>query len=234
MLNPRIARIVMLCVLLCLVAVTGWFLFGTEQGNRVLHHPTELGGDVRQWSNAHPFLAPLAVIGLYVLLTPTATMPIWWIQMLAGFAFGVLWGTLWCVIGATAGATLTVLLSRWLAGDVFHKQIEPKMVKLRRLDEKLGHNGLLVVMVARLLHIVPFGLSNFMFGLIGISVIDVALGTALGNLPTILMFVKGASDWRSLRDPRFIAGMVILHVFLLTPLVLRYLRPQWFKKIGVE
>ena len=44
------------------------------------------------------------------------------------------------------------------------------MVKLRKLDEKLDHNGLLVIMLARLMHVVPFGISNFMFGLIGISV----------------------------------------------------------------
>ena len=66
---------------------------------------------------------------------------------------------------------------------------EAKHTRLRALDEKMGHNGLLIVMASRLMHFLPFGVSNYLFGITRITLMDVILGTFLGNAPAIAFYV---------------------------------------------
>src|SRR6185436_6076927 len=99
-------------------------------------------------------------------------LPVWWLQILAGYGFGLLMGVIWSQIGATLGATTVFQISRWLGADWFHQKVESKATKLKAIDERLGHNGLLVVMAVRLMHFLPFAISNYLFGLTTITAID--------------------------------------------------------------
>jgi uncharacterized membrane protein YdjX (TVP38/TMEM64 family) len=229
----RVARWVVLALLAALIIVSVWFFFFTPNGQVLMHHPRTMGKDAQQWVWAHRIIAPLVVIGIYLLLSIVA-LPVWWLQMIAGYAFGLLWGIGLCQIGATIGATATFLLARWLAADWFRYKVEAKMARLRALDEKMGHNGLLVVMGVRLMHFVPFGVSNYAFGLTKITAADVAIGTALGGIPATTAYVILGYNRQLLRDWHYVAMLVAINVMLLVPLALRYMFPQWFQKIGVE
>src|SRR5207253_11137098 len=137
-------------------------------------------------------------------------------------------------ISYTLAAILTTRLSPWRAGDLVHKKLEARREKLRKLDEKLGHNGLLVVMAVRLSHVIPFGLSNYFFGLSRISTIDVAVGSFLGGFPAASFYATLGYNHHLLRDWRYDVSLICVNLLLLLPLLLRYLQPQWFKRIGVE
>src|SRR5947209_18311661 len=108
------------------------------------------------------------------------------------------------------------------------------MARLHNLNEKLGHNGLLVVMGVRLCHVLPFGLSNYLFGLTRITVMDIIIGTFAGNLPTIAVGTAVGAAPHLLHDWRFLCSLAAINLLLLVPLILRYLKPEWFRRIGVE
>jgi uncharacterized membrane protein YdjX (TVP38/TMEM64 family) len=123
-------------------------------------------------------------------------------------------------------------MSRWIAADWFHKRIENRMEKIRKLDEMLGHNGLLVVITVRLIHVLPFGLCNYALGITQVSLLDIAIGTLLGHIPAISFYVGMGTPY--FRDWRFFVVLASINVILLAPWLLRYFSSQRFKKIGVE
>jgi uncharacterized membrane protein YdjX (TVP38/TMEM64 family) len=199
----------------------------------VLRDPAEARLTVQSWVHRHRVIAPLIFVSIYIALALLA-LPLWWLQMLGGYSFGIFLGVMWSQIGATIAAPITVMLSSWIAADWFHRKIESRMAKLRALDEKLGHNGFLVVMAVRLTHLMPFGLSNYAFGLTTIPPRDAAVGTLLGGIPTVTMYVLFGVDPRWFENWRYILALAVLNVALIVPVLLRYLKPEWFKRMGLE
>ena len=107
------------------------------------------------------------------------------------------------------------------------------MERLRKLDDVLGHNGFLLVMTMRLVHLLPFGLSNYAIGLLKISMTDLVVGTFLGSIPAIALSVGVGAGYRP-SNLRFLTALATINVLLLLPVAARYLRPGWFQKIGVQ
>jgi uncharacterized membrane protein YdjX (TVP38/TMEM64 family) len=226
-------RLIGLVVLLALMGTGVGLLFGTHAGQLLLHDPHAFGNDVRRQVANHPIAMPVIFVAAYVLLVATA-LPVWWLDILAGVGFGIWGGIACCEFGATLGAIAGVLISRWLAADFFASRIEGRIAKLRKFDEKLDHNGFLVVMAVRLSHVAPLGVSNYIFGIIRITLPDVIVGTLLGGVPANTLSVMLGAAPHELKTRAFILLMVAMHVLLLIPLLLRYLKPAWFKRIGVE
>jgi len=236
--HPR--RIYLLIVLVLIAASFAYFWFLTATGKQWREEHV-----IAHWMQAHRVIAPLALFAVYLVMA-TLAMPVWWVQLIAGRQFGLWEGILVCQTAATLSAGLTAWLARWTAGDLVDAKANTSMKKLRSLEDKLGHNGLLVVMATRLVHIVPFGLSNYLFGLLHISVRSVLIGTLLGNLPAVAWIVGAGSfvsntgahlhfSWASLREHGvFFGSLALLNLLLLGLLRLRYLRPEWFRKIGIE
>ena len=124
--------------------------------------------NVRQLAADRPAAAAAVFVAVYLALAVLA-LPIAWWQLIGGFAFGLWYGAALSLVSSTAGAVAAAALARVLAADYFHRRVEAKLTKLRQLDRLLGHNGFLVVMTSRLIHFLPFGLSNYAFGLLEIS-----------------------------------------------------------------
>jgi uncharacterized membrane protein YdjX (TVP38/TMEM64 family) len=229
----RVIRLVALGLLIgAIVAAAAWFTF-TEQGHYLTHHPHETGKKFQEWVAGHRTVAPLTYIALFVLLC-VLMLPVWWLQILAGYGFGMIMGVVWTELGATLGALAAMMISRWIAYDWFHRRVESRLKKLRDLDEKMGHNGFLVVIAIRLMHFMPVGISNYVFGVTTITPADVAVGTVLGGLPVVTWWVAIGADLHPWRNTEFLFAIVVMHVVLLVPLVLRYLKPQWFRRYGIE
>ncbi len=232
-------RIALLLLLVALAGAFAYFWYFTPTGAdwRTRHV-------IAHWMADHPLLAPLGLAVIYIVLA-TLAMPVWWVQLIAGRTFGLVEGIAVCQTAATISAGLTAWLAHWSAGDFLAAKAAGSMKKLRDLEDKLGHNGLLVVMATRLVHVVPFGLSNYVFGLLRIPTRQVVLGTLFGNLPAVAWLV-GAGwflrngvhlglGWADLREHWwFFAGLVTMNLVLLGLLRLRYLRPEWFRKMGIE
>jgi uncharacterized membrane protein YdjX (TVP38/TMEM64 family) len=231
--RPRIIRTAVLVFIAVAILTATALLLGTEQGRQLLHDPQAHGRRVRGWVTAHPIIAPAVYISAYVLVGLLA-LPIWWLEVLAGFGFGLPLGTVWSLVARMIAATGSAALSRFLLANWFHTRVESHMQRLHKLDEQLGHNGLLVVSAIRLAHFLPFGIANYAFGLTTISLRDVAIGTVLGSVPIVMAYVTIGAARHLLSDWRYVGSIALLNMVLLAPLAVRYLRPDWFKRMGIE
>lgn len=207
-------------------------ILGTAPGRELIANPHAFGRDAREWVAMHALAAPFALIGIYIVAAVLA-LPVVWLQILAGYGFGWM-GIVWCQVAATIAATLTLLASRYLLGDWFHKRVEARLKKLREIEQAMGHHGLLVVMVVRLMHFMPFGVSNYAFGLASITVVDVAIGTLLANIPAVSLYVMIGMGLHPHHDWKVLLALVTLNLLLLIPLLIRYTRPQWLRRYGIE
>jgi uncharacterized membrane protein YdjX (TVP38/TMEM64 family) len=228
-------RAFLLSLLICLIVGAFFWLFFTRQGKQNLdrEHLRHVGEYLRHWVHAHPAKAITGFVALYVALAILA-LPLWWLQIVGGCGFGLVMGVVWSQCGAVIAATFTVAMSHELAGEWFEKKIECRRAKLHEIDRKLGHNGLLVVMAVRLMHVIPFGLSNYAFGLIHIRPRSAAIGTLLGGMPAVALYAAVGAGYQPWTNWGFDAVLVGTNLLLTVPLALRYLKPELFERIGVE
>jgi uncharacterized membrane protein YdjX (TVP38/TMEM64 family) len=215
------ARMLAVIVLISLVLLASAALILTQRGQILLHNPRLFRGEVDAIVIRHPIASPFSYVVIYTVLGVLA-LPLWWLQILAGAAFGLPLAVLYTQIASTIGAVLAARFSHWLAADWFHR-LESQIVRLRSLDETFGKNGLLVVMAVRLSHVLPFGLSNYAFGLTTMRTRDIAWGTALGGLPAVCTYVAIGVGGHPLSDWRYLTGIVVLNTILIVPLVAQYL-----------
>ncbi len=210
----RLRRAAAVALLVVAAAAAGWGLFATPAGRAVRHDPRRVGGDARAVVADHPVAAPVGFLAVYLGLS-VLCLPVWWLQVLAGVAFGLWAGGGLCVAGSAFGATATAALADWFAGPWFHGRIETKAARLRWLDQAMGNHGLLTVMAIRLTHLVPFGLSNVALGLSEVPTAAVFVGTLIGNVPAVAAYV-GLGAGVAGRWP-FAVAVVGLNVALLAP-----------------
>jgi uncharacterized membrane protein YdjX (TVP38/TMEM64 family) len=218
----RVRLILFILLAVCVVVASAW-LFGTPRGRSHLEreHLRHLGVAARGWANDNP----VRTVGMFLLvytICAVLLLPVWWLQMLAGFAFGLWVGLGLSVTASTVGAVVTAYVSRWLGEEWVRERIigtGKKASKLERLVEAVDRNGLLVVLISRLCYAVPYGVSNYLFGLVGIRMRDIILGTALGGVPVYAGWVAAGAkpDW--LRRWEFWVIVVAVNLLLLVPLI---------------
>ena len=226
---PHGLRLALMAVLFCAIVVSLFeiqhsaFADKLKDRKALLIWANEHSKIILNWVADHEIMAPSLLIATYVLCT-LLMLPVWPCQLTAGYCFGLFFGILWCQIGAVIGGIAALKLSHVLVGHWFRERYESRFEKLQRINDKLGHGGLYVVMGIRLCHMLPFGLSNYLFGLTTITLADVALGTFGGGMPAVGIYVilgaGHAKDWRVW------TVLVIINLLLLIPLARRYYKSR--------
>jgi uncharacterized membrane protein YdjX (TVP38/TMEM64 family) len=82
----------------------------------------------------------------------------------AGVGFGLWWGALISTFSATAGSGVAFLIARYLARHAIEKRVE-KNERFKAIDAAIGERGWLIVFLTRFSPLIPFSLSNYVFGL---------------------------------------------------------------------
>jgi len=218
---------------LALLGVAVYLLFTTAVGAQLRTDPQLLADRARRLNFQYPLLCVAAFVLIYF-FTSLAMLPVWWLQILGGAAFGLYETTALSVFTATVGSLASAGISRWVASDWLQSRVESRLKKLERIDQALGHNGLLVVFAVRLIHLLPFGICNYALGLTRISMRDIAVGTLLGSVPAVAMYVGIGAGYHPWRNGPFLAIVGGLNVLLLVPVALRYWSPKWFRRWGLE
>ncbi len=157
-----------------------------------------------------PWAAVVFVLG-YAVAT-LSPLPKSLFTLAAGAVFGVAVGVLVVMAGATLGALVAFYLARLLGREGVHRLT---WVRADRFDARLERHGLLAVLVARLVPVVPFTAVNYLAGLTGLGVRVFVVGTVLGILPATTMYaVLGAygSEPGSLPFQVALASLVALTV----------------------
>ena len=146
--------------------------------------------DLRRWlGDPGPGTWSAMVVGLSLaLLTPVPRSALSvLVGAVAGFPLGLAAVVLAGVVGGLAGYAL----SRWLGRSAL---LRVSGDRLSRVDAVLGRRGVLAVMTARALPMVPFVLVSYAAGLSAVRLVPYTVGTAVGVLPGSVLYVAvGAS-----------------------------------------
>jgi uncharacterized membrane protein YdjX (TVP38/TMEM64 family) len=149
---------------------------------------------VQQWLRnfnawvAHTGIAGIFIfIGVYavatVLIVPGSILTIG-----AGFAFGLWKGFVAVSAGSTLGAALAFLVARFIARDRV-EAIAKGNNKFRRIDSAIGQEGAKLIFLLRLSPVIPFNLSNYLYGLTSVKFWPYVLVSWIGMIPGTFLYV---------------------------------------------
>ncbi len=146
------------------------------------------------------FFVLIYIVGT-VLCVPGIVM-----SMAAGLLFG-LWGIGIVSVGGTIGATLAFIIARYLAREKLLR-LAAGNATFHAIDDAVRGQGGKLVALLRLSPMIPFNLSNYLYGLTDVKLGHYVLGTWIGTIPVICLEVYlgaagkvGLSEHRHARSP---------------------------------
>lgn len=106
----------------------------------------------------------------------------------AGLLFGLLWGSVLVSIAATLASALAFLIARHvMRGQV--EKLSRKNERFAAIDAAIREKGWRVVALLRLSPLVPYSLSNYLYGLTSVSFWPYVLASWAGMLPATVLYV---------------------------------------------
>jgi uncharacterized membrane protein YdjX (TVP38/TMEM64 family) len=141
---------------------------------------------------------PGLFMGLYVLLEILA-VPAIPLTMSAGAIFGPAQGTAMVSVSATAAAAASFLIARYALRDKV-KDIADQNPKFAAIDNAIGEDSFRVVALLRLSPLLPFALSNYLYGLTSVKFKPYVLASWLGMLPGTFAYVSAGSVGMTLME----------------------------------
>ena len=168
-------RVIAVLTVLAVLLVVGYVLDAPAYLHQALMWVESLG----IWG---PVLFALLYIVITVALIPGSIFTIG-----GGAVFGVIPGTIYVSVGATVGATCAFLLGRTLMRDWVERRVQGSP-KLKAVDEAVEREGGRIVFLLRLSPLVPFSISNYVYGLTKVRLGSYVLATWIGMIPGILLY----------------------------------------------
>lgn len=129
--------------------------------------------------------APLLFVVVFALAT-LAPLPKNALSAGAGLLFGFSTAVAAVWVGALLGATAAFWLARSLGRDAVTRLAGDRV---RRADDMLARRGMLGVLIARLVPVLPFTVINYGSGLAAVPFTSYASATAVGILPGTIAYV---------------------------------------------
>lgn len=135
--------------------------------------------------DAHPLLAPVAFLGLFVVMT-LLLLPTLPLNLGAGFLWGPYWGGVYTVAGAAIGASLAFLISRYLAADFANRHFRHRtwLWLIKEVEEQSWK----IVAFTRINPIFPTAPLNYFYGLTSIPFWSYLLATVVFIAPMAFLF----------------------------------------------
>jgi phospholipase D1/2 len=158
-----------------------------------------------------PF-TPLAVILGYV-VAGMLMVPVMLLIGVTGIVFGPLTGGFYAAGGTLLSAVISYGVGRWLGRDGVHRFIG---ARVSRISRRLSRQGIVAMVITRLLPVAPFTMVNVLAGALQIRFRDYLIGTALGMAPGIIITVTFAHHLaEAVRNPSpeaiaVLAGVAVL------------------------
>ena len=156
-------------------------------------------------------LAPVAFVLLYAGLT-LLPAPRNVLSAAAGLLFGLVQGVLLAVPGALLGAVAGFGLGRLLGREAVERF---GGARVARVDALLARRGLVAVLVARLVPVVPFTGVNYAAGLTAVRFGDFVVGTAIGVVPGTVAYAALGAYGTSPTSWPFVTAVAVLLVLSL-------------------
>ncbi|MEY2848179.1 MAG: hypothetical protein RI885_844 [Actinomycetota bacterium] len=165
------------------IAALGAFLLVAIAVGSVVPLPDQ--DQVTRFADSVGWLGAVAFVVGYGLVTLTP-VPKNVVGIAAGFVWGWGLGSLLVYLGALIGAALAFLIGRSLGREAVERFTG---ARVKRVDDLLRRRGILSVIGARLIPVLPFTVINYIASLTAVSRRDYAVGTAVGIIPGTLAYV---------------------------------------------
>lgn len=162
-----------------------------------LRHTAEIAGWL-QWMDQQGPAGDALFVAFFVACT-LVMVPASILEAGAGFLYGPIWGIGVASAVGTAAATVSFLLGRTLLRGVVERRIAEDP-RFGAIDRAIGVRGRELVLLLRLSPLAPFNVMSYALGLTRVRVRDFALGTALGHLFPVIVFVYTGSTVASAMD----------------------------------
>ncbi len=142
--------------------------------------------------------APLAIVAGFV-IGGAVLFPVTVMIAVTAAALGPWIGLGSALVGTLASASLLYLVGRIIGIGPVQRMLGPR---LRRIQNKIVGNGVIAVVLIRMLPLAPFSLVNMAAGASGVRFRDFLIGTVIGMAPGLIaMSVFGAQIADLLRQP---------------------------------
>lgn len=142
------------------------------------------------WETAIEFLVVHMLAGL--LFVPRLIM-----GLAAGVLFGAAWGSVLSLIGGTLSSATGFVFARFVNADQVRLREAPAIGKWLDRAEAQGWRFVLIV---RLIPVLPHTLVNYVLALSGVSTAGYLLGSALGMVPTSIVYANLGASGRGIAE----------------------------------
>lgn len=144
---------------------------------------------------------PSAVLlyALFYFLLELVAVPAIPLTLGSGYLFGVPTGTALVSLSSTAAATAAFLISRYGLRD-YISGVATKYPRFRAIDRAIGRQGFKFVLLLRLSPLLPFSVSNYLYGLTSVRLPQYVAGSWLGMLPGTVAYVSAGAALNALTD----------------------------------
>jgi uncharacterized membrane protein YdjX (TVP38/TMEM64 family) len=117
----------------------------------------------------------------------------------AGFLFGLGWGIVLVSIASTTAAALAFLIARYFARDGVER-LAKRDARFEAIDRAIGKEGWKVVALLRLSPLVPFSLSNYLYGLTSVKFWSYVGTSWAAMLPATVLYVYLGAAGRTIGE----------------------------------
>lgn len=177
--RKKLFIVLILITLISIVAIT------TDFGDKLSLSSIQKGAvALKGYVKAHYGLAVSIFILTYIVVNlwfPAAAV----MTLLAGFLYGTVLGAIYVDTAATLGAVAAFGISRSMTGRWIQDKWDAQLQGFNRAVETYGCEYLLMI---RMIPLMPYFLVNFLAGLTKVPPLTFVWTTALGSLPSILVF----------------------------------------------
>lgn len=132
--------------------------------------------------------AGMVIYGAIYILAVVLFVPGIVLTLGAGFLFGLGWGIVVVSAASTTAAAIAFLIARYLARDSIEK-IARKNPRFAAIDRAIGKEGWKVVALLRLSPLVPFSVSNYLYGLTSVEFVAYVATSWAAMLPATVLYV---------------------------------------------
>lgn len=152
---------------------------------------------IADWANGQPWWAmALEYCALHtfagIFFIPRLIMGI-----VAGILFGAIWGSVMSLVGGVCGAFAGFVLVRFVNSDAVRLRETPAVGRWLARAESQGWR---LVMIVRLIPVLPHSLVNFVFGLSHVTLGGYLFGSALGMVPTAIVYANLGASGRGIAE----------------------------------
>ena len=189
----------------------------------------------RLWSQQFGVAGIFIYGGAFALVT-ILLLPCLPLTILAGFTFGLVGGLVAVMFGIAVSAAFGFLFARFAARGAIAEWVE-RNPRFKAIDAAIAKEGWKIVGLLRMCP-VPFGITNYLYGLTAISFWRYMAATMAGMLPANIMFIYlGAFGRRTTEGPRdpleYLLGGLTLAALVGVTVILRRIARRATATAGV-